>query len=82
MREPRHSRPRLFFVDCGNWLLSSATTLPMGSCNMACSGNSGETCGGSNALLVFYSGVDPGPAPAAPTELKAYDLWVSIGCWT
>ena len=54
----------------------------MGSCNMACSGNSAQSCGGSNALLVFYSGVDPGPPPAPPSVLSSYGLWNSLGCYT
>ena len=45
-------------------------------CNMACSGNSTEQCGGGNHLTVFYSGggnlqVNPGPPG-----------WNSLGCYT
>ena len=49
---------------------------------MPCAGNSAESCGGSNALLIFYSGVDPRLAPAAPFELPSYGLWESLGCYT
>lgn len=80
-REHCHSRI-LLFADCGNLLLSSSTALPMSSCNMPCSGNSGENCGGSNALLVFYSGVDPGPPQGGPTALPSYGQWNSLGCYT
>lgn len=80
-REFYHSRI-VQFADCGNSLLSSSTALPMSSCNMSCSGNAGENCGGNNALLVFYSGVDPGPPPAGPTALPSYGQWNSLGCYT
>jgi len=67
---------------CGNELLSSSTALPMSSCNMPCSGNAGEICGGPNALLVSYSGGNAGPAPGAPTVLPQYGNWHSLGCYT
>jgi hypothetical protein len=69
---------------CGDNLLSTSTALPMSSCNMPCSGKPTEFCGGSNALLVSYSGVPPGsaPAPGAPTVLQQYGNWHSIGCYT
>jgi len=73
---------RLVIADCGDFLLSTSTALPMSSCNMPCSGNAAESCGGGNALLVFYSGVDPGPPPASPTVLPAYGQWQSLGCYT
>lgn len=54
----------------------------MSSCNMKCSGNQAETCGGPNALLVFYSGVAPQAPPAGPTVLQAYGIWNYLGCYT
>ncbi len=53
----------------------------MSSCNMKCSGDQTETCGGPNALLVFSSGAAP-PAPAGPTVLQTYGVWQSLGCYT
>jgi hypothetical protein len=64
---------QLVIAVCGNWLDSTSTALPMSSCNMPCSGNSAELCGGGNALLVFYSGVDPGPPPGT---------WSQVGCFS
>lgn len=68
-------------ADCGNTLMNGSTQLPMTSCNMACSGSPGEICGGSNALLVFYSGVAPA-APTGATVLQTYGAWNSLGCYT
>ena len=55
----------------------------MTSCNMPCSGNAAEVCGGGNALLVFSSGAaNPPPPSGGPTELSEYGLWDSLGCYT
>ena len=67
---------------CGNTLQNGSTQLPMSSCNMACSGDASEKCGGPNALLVFYSGVAPPAGGAGPTVLQTYGLWNSLGCYT
>lgn len=51
-----------------------------GSCNMACTGDNTQACGGSNALSVYSNTaanaavvVNPGPPGSG---------WKSLGCWT
>lgn len=52
-------------------------TAPATACNMACSGNSAETCGGSNALSIYNS------TTLAPSSLQtAVGGWPYSGCWT
>src|SRR5271170_7390592 len=40
---------------CGNSLASTGTAAAATDCNMACTGNSSEACGGPNRLNIFYS---------------------------
>lgn len=50
-----------------------------GDCNMACNGDSSETCGGPNRLTVYqYNGT----APLGPVENPGFEGWMSIGCYT
>jgi hypothetical protein len=45
-------------------------------CNMACTGNSTEPCGGPNRLSLFWSGqTGPETNPGPPN-------WAFSGCWT
>ena len=57
---------------CGDQLL--ATKEPDTDCNMACSGNKTESCGGGNRLSVFSAGNIPttNPGPGG---------WASLGCY-
>lgn len=76
LNELRLDRNNVQSVDCGNILSSGSTTQPSTDCNMACTGNSSEACGGSNRLTVFENPYlipanDPGPAG-----------WTLIGCYT
>ncbi|KAH9958446.1 copper radical oxidase [Russula dissimulans] len=54
---------------CGNNLVNGAVTASQGDCNMACSGNSTEACGGPNRLSV-YSSTGSVTALAVPTVQK------------
>jgi hypothetical protein len=56
-------RPASILTDCDSQLRNGATPIPESSCDMVCSGNSSEICGGPNALsLYYYNGTVPPPA--------------------
>ena len=61
---------------CGNTLGSGSIATPAGDCNMGCSGNSSEACGGPNRLTVFEN-----PA-AIPGNNPGPNGWTLIGCYT
>lgn len=63
---------------CGSQLASSAAVAPQGDCNMACTGDGTQACGGANRLSVFHTGQTlngPGTNPGPPG-------WTSLGCYT
>jgi hypothetical protein len=64
---------------CDNYLDPKTKTAntDMG-CNMACSGNRTQTCGGGSRLTVFYSGGKP---PAGPATNPGPPGWTSMGCY-
>ncbi|KAH8113137.1 copper radical oxidase [Phellopilus nigrolimitatus] len=64
---------------CDNFIENGATNASLTDCNMACTGNSAETCGGPSRLNLFFSGGSP---PAAPVVVPSVDQWVSIGCYS
>lgn len=66
-------------IDCGNTISSSGTVATATDCNMACSGNSTEQCGGPNRLNIFTSGK---VAPAGPGTNPGPAGWLFLGCYT
>jgi hypothetical protein len=80
---------------CGNTLANGGGPAPDGNslCNMACNGNTAETCGGPNRLDIYYSNSStalPGTstlsssvttttAPSTATGLPPG--WAYYGCW-
>lgn len=65
-------------IDCGN-ALNPNTPEPSTDCNMPCSGNSSEACGGPNRLNIFWSGKTPPPAPVTNPGPSG---WILLGCYT
>ena len=61
---------------CSNVIGSGSAKTPAGDCNMGCSGNSSEACGGPNRLTVFSN-----PA-AIPVHDPGPNGWTFIGCYT
>ena len=52
-------------------------------CNMLCTGNSSEYCGGPNRLNLYnYSTVVVPPPPSGPIIVPSVGLWKSLGCYT
>lgn len=62
--------------DCGDALESNSMAAPAGDCNMACSGNSTEACGGNNRLNIFMN------PSALPVNDPGPNGWTLIGCFT
>ncbi|KAH9207298.1 hypothetical protein DL95DRAFT_527981 [Leptodontidium sp. 2 PMI_412] len=61
---------------CGNTLASGSGPAPTADCNVACSGNATEPCGGSNRLNLFWNG------QTGPTTNPGPGLWAFSGCYT
>ncbi|KAM0722233.1 hypothetical protein Q7P37_001674 [Cladosporium fusiforme] len=61
---------------CDNTIREPATVATSG-CNMPCSGNSSEFCGGSNRLTVYESSDFSPPADNEPPS-----AWTPLGCFT
>ncbi|KAJ7364626.1 glyoxal oxidase N-terminus-domain-containing protein [Mycena albidolilacea] len=64
---------------CDNFIENSGTTAPITDCNQVCAGNSGEFCGGSGRLNIFWSGAEPPPPPTIPHSIGK---WESLGCYS
>ncbi|KAF9881256.1 wsc domain containing protein [Colletotrichum karsti] len=63
---------------CGNFLASSSAAAPLSDCNMACSGNQFEYCGGGSRLTLYSNNlklVDPTQPPTA-------GVYTFLGCRT
>lgn len=66
---------------CGNTFSGGAAPASnQGDCNMACTGNSAEACGGPDRLNVFHNNVTLPPAPPATNAGPAG--WGFLGCYT
>ncbi|TFK22851.1 copper radical oxidase [Coprinopsis marcescibilis] len=63
---------------CGHSLSNGGGT-PTTDCNMPCSGNSLQPCGGPGKLNLFWSGAAPPPAPSVIPEIGDHE---SLGCYT
>lgn len=68
-------------ADCGNTFNGGSKAATDG-CNMACSGNSTEVCGGPNRLTVFTSGNAGGSSSSGPSVNPGPAGWGSLGCYT
>jgi hypothetical protein len=65
---------------CGNAIYNGATVTSESACNMACTGNSAETCGSGGHLNIYSNG--PPPAFQPPTaQTRGLDgAWSYQGC--
>ncbi|MCJ1315893.1 hypothetical protein MMC15_001213 [Xylographa vitiligo] len=64
---------------CGNSLGGGSAVATSTDCDMACSGNSTEACGGPNRLTLFQNGAT---APAGPVQDPGPPGWSLLGCYT
>ncbi|KAH8807678.1 hypothetical protein F5884DRAFT_673669, partial [Xylogone sp. PMI_703] len=62
---------------CGSSIATGAAPAPATDCNMACSGNATEACGGPSRLNLFWSGTT-GPM----TNMGPDGNWTFAGCYT
>ncbi|QIW95400.1 hypothetical protein AMS68_000918 [Peltaster fructicola] len=62
---------------CGNSIASGLNQTDA-TCNMACSGNSAEVCGGPNLLTIYYANT---AAPIPPSVNPGPPGWTSYGCY-
>ena len=69
----------LLCVDCDNFIQNGGTNASLADCNMACTGEASESCGGPDRLNLFFSGGTP---PPAPIEVPSDGQWVSLGCYS
>ncbi|KAK0449009.1 uncharacterized protein EV420DRAFT_787296 [Desarmillaria tabescens] len=64
---------------CGNNIESGDTNATATDCNMACTGNTLQLCGGPSRLNLFWSGATP---PPPPTIVPSVGNWTSLGCYS
>ncbi|KAG2002470.1 hypothetical protein CC2G_004661 [Coprinopsis cinerea AmutBmut pab1-1] len=65
---------------CGNTLSNGGgLEAPAGECNMPCSGNSLQPCGGPGRLNLFWNGDEPAPPPSIIPQVGD---WESLGCYS
>ncbi|KAJ6479629.1 hypothetical protein C8R45DRAFT_1076519 [Mycena sanguinolenta] len=64
---------------CDNFIENSGVPAPITDCNLACVGDSDESCGGANRLNIYWSGAEPPPPPTIPAFIGK---WESLGCYS
>ncbi|KAJ7025972.1 galactose oxidase [Mycena alexandri] len=64
---------------CDDFIENNATKTPITDCNLPCTGNGSEFCGGPARLNIFWSGVEPPPPPTIPLSIGN---WESLGCYS
>ncbi|KAJ7479694.1 galactose oxidase [Mycena latifolia] len=63
---------------CDDFIENSAVTAPITDCNLPCTGDRNESCGGPGRLNIFWSGAEPPPPPTIPASIGK---WESLGCY-
>ncbi|KAJ7113154.1 galactose oxidase [Mycena epipterygia] len=66
-------------VVCDDFIENSAPSAPITDCDLPCTGDSAESCGGPNRLNIFWSGAKPPPPPTIPLSIGK---WESLGCYS
>ena len=67
------------FLDCDSFIENGGTNTTLTHCDMTCTGDAAEACGGPNRLNLFFSGGSP---PPQPIVVPSVGLWESLGCYT
>ncbi|KAF7327564.1 Copper radical oxidase [Mycena kentingensis (nom. inval.)] len=66
-------------TDCDNFIRKTAVNSTSSNCNLPCSGDASELCGGAGFLNLFWSGAEPPPPPSIPASIGD---WVLLGCYS
>ena len=79
-------RSSSYLVVCGTAIGNGGAPIAASSCNMECSGNPSEFCGGPNALNVYkYTGTGlssgGGAGGVGPVTSGLPTGWSYNGCW-
>ncbi|KAJ6521662.1 glyoxal oxidase N-terminus-domain-containing protein [Mycena vulgaris] len=64
---------------CDDFIENSGVSMPITDCDLPCTGDSQESCGGPNRLNIFWSGAQPPPPPTIPSFIGK---WESLGCYS
>ncbi|KAJ7915243.1 galactose oxidase [Mycena leptocephala] len=64
---------------CDDFIEPSGVSAPITECNLPCTGDPAESCGGANRLNIFWSGAEPPPVPTIPPFIGE---WQSLGCYS
>lgn len=67
----------LWFSDCGYSIQGSATPANVNECDMACAGNSTQTCGGFSKIFIYSYG-----QPVTPVNKPLVNGLQYNGCYT
>lgn len=68
---------------CGNTVFSPGAPAPDGAgCTTACSGATGEACGGTNRLSLYERTGPPSTNSSVIIEDGTDRVWISRGCWS
>jgi len=66
---------------CGYTIQAGGAPAPATECNMLCSGDNSEYCGGPNRLNVYKDTASTSTPPAPPEVVAKVGPWVSQGCY-
>jgi len=66
---------------CGNVLTPGTVSAPASDCSSKCVSNSGETCGGSGFLNLYWNGKPLQPQPSLVYGVPDADDWEVVGCY-
>ncbi|KAJ7689677.1 copper radical oxidase [Mycena rosella] len=64
---------------CDDFIENPGVSAPITDCNLPCTGDANESCGGPNRLNIFWSGAEPPPPPTIPLSIGK---WESLGCYS
>ena len=68
---------------CDNTVNPAAVQKPDSDCNMACTGDNTQPCGGPDRINLFWNGtMTAAPTPVAANTSSGADGWSAVGCYT
>ncbi|KAF1987013.1 WSC-domain-containing protein [Aulographum hederae CBS 113979] len=68
---------------CGSYMSDAATKKSESDCNMACTKNATQACGGGGRINIYYlDGATPAPQPSKPVTNPGVDSYSYAGCYS